>query len=109
MIYQKYKLNLDISFPKAIVPVSQYDSGSRTISFEIYKGDELYSLAGRTATFKFDQNGTLKQYACTVGDNVSFVVTSDMTAIAGNFVGEIEISGVGSNNFVWSVSKTPLD
>ena len=97
------------TWPK--VYASQYDKGSRTVYATITDGTGTYSIpAGATITVrgtKPDKTGY--EYACTQTgtDTVDFVITDQMTVLAGQHAAEIRITDsdgniIGTGNF-WLV------
>lgn len=97
------------TWPK--VYASQYDKGSRTVYATITDGTGTYSIpAGATITVrgtKPDKTGY--EYACTQTgtDTVDFVITDQMTVLAGQHAAEIRITDadggiIGTGNF-WIV------
>lgn len=111
MIHQYYNLDLTPCKVPQLVSVSQYDDNSRTIHFNIYENGSLYSLTSLSAKIKIHMGENFNEYDCTVEDDVSFVVTSEMTADSGLYKAEIVLSNGGqiaSNNFYFNVDKTPI-
>lgn len=116
MITQTYNLNLIPNKVPVVVNASQYDKTSRTLSFNIYNGDVLYTIpSGSTVTVrgtKPDKTGF--EYLCTFsGSVISFNIQEQMTVFSGKIPVEIRIiSGgqiLGTANFILFVEKTTLD
>ena len=93
---RKYKLNLTPgkSIPP-IVHVSQYDSETLTIAFELYEGGELFPKpAGATAKIEMtkpDRKAISGDCTYAADGTVSFTVTEQMTAKEGTTLGKIII------------------
>lgn len=114
-ITQKYALNMIPSGAPVRVPVSQYDAGSRTISFDLYAGAERFSApSGATAQINGTKpDGKSFSYEVSIsGNSVSATITEQMTAAAGRVNCEIAILNgskfLGSANFVLLVEKGAL-
>lgn len=115
MIEQTLKLNL---IPGGVLPrvnVSQYDAGSRTINATLYNGAVLYEVPTDAVCYvrgtKKDNTGF--EYECTFDDSVvSFDITQQMTAFAGEVVCEVQIvysdQILGTANFIICVENTAL-
>lgn len=118
MITQRIKLNL---IPGAVLPrmnVTQYDYGSRTLQFEIWNGNQRFTLtSGTTASIqgtKPDRHGY--SYAATV-DTTNNIITADltqqMTAAYGEALVEIVLqkSGerIGTLNFIMDIQEAALN
>ena len=115
MITQTYALNLIPGGVPVRVPVSQYDAGSRDITFSLYCGNTLFSIpTGAVATcdgIKPDRKGF--SYPATVsGHTVTVPVTQQMTAAAGEVECQIAIRKdgqvLGSANFLLVVERAAL-
>ena len=112
MIHQYYNLDLTPCKVPQLVSVSQYDDNSRTIHFNIYENGSLYSLSSLSAKIKIHMGDVYSEYDCTVGSDVSFVITSEMTSNDGEFPAEIVLSNGGqiaTNNFIFNVDSTPIE
>lgn len=119
MITQTSKVNL---IPKvgagAVVHVSQFDAGSRTLTFKLQNGDTDFTFpAGMTATFNGTKaDGYVFTYAMTVDSvnkTVSVDVTEQMTACHGETICEIALflnaERLGTANIILDVERSPLD
>lgn len=116
MITQKYNLNLVPGGVPVVANVSQYDSGTRTLTFTIYYGNVLFTIpsnvTARLVGTKPDNHGF--SYECTIsGSTVSCDVTQQMTAVAGFVDCEIKFidanqNSLGSANFRLNVEKAAL-
>lgn len=114
-ITQEYDLNMIPGGVPVRVPVSQYDAGSRTITFNLYAGAEQFSVPTSAAA---QINGTKPDgksfsYAADInGSSVSATITEQMTAAAGRVNCEIALLNgsnfLGSANFVLLVEKAAL-
>lgn len=99
-----------------IIHLSQYDKGSRILSFELYDENGAYSIpSGSTVTIrgtKPDHTGF--EYSCTYsGSAVTVTVQDQMTAVAGNVPCEVRITGsdgsiLGTANFTLAVERSAL-
>ena len=112
MITQAYNLNLipDYGSVPVVVHVSQFDSGARTLKFNLLNGDlPFIPSAGATITIEGTKpDGHSFSYICTAsGSQVSADVTLQMCACAGNTLCELRIldnSGIlGTANFILCV------
>lgn len=111
MIHQYYNLDLTPCKVPQLVSVSQYDDNSRTIHFNIYENGSLYSLTSLSAKIKIHIGENFNEYDCTVGSDISFVITSEMTAESGEFKAEVVLTNGGqitTNNFIFNVDSTPI-
>ena len=117
MITQAYNLNLipDYGSVPVVVHVSQYDSGARTLKFNLLNGDLPFSpSAGSTVVIDGTKpDGHSFSYLCTFsGSQVSADVTLQMCACAGNTRCELRISDstgiLGTANFVLCVETAGL-
>lgn len=115
MITQTYNLDLVPNGPDVVVKCSQYDKGSRTITFNMYNNSELYTVpSGATVTVrgtKADNTGF--EYPCTVdGTTISFDVAEQMTVFNGKVLCEIRITLggeiLGTANFILFVERGAL-
>ena len=99
MINQKYNLSIIPDKVKPIVRVSQYDDSSRTIIFII---DDTFTTA-KVKIGDTEINGTVS------GNEVSFLVTEDLTQEYGIKEGEVICDTIGTLNFYFEVDFTPLE
>ena len=115
MITQPYNLNLIPGGVPVRVPVSQYDAGSRDITFSLYHGGTAFAVpAGTVVTCdgaKPDRKGF--SYVCTYsGSTVTVTVTEQMTAVPGEVDCQITIRKDGhvlsSANFLLVVERAAL-
>lgn len=116
MINQKY--NLDMipggSVP-TIVHVSQYDAGSRHLTFELYSGGMLWDVPeGATVTIdgtKADHKA-FSYIASASGSTVTVTVTQQMTAVKGLAECQLTVTKgdyvLGSANFVLDVESSAM-
>lgn len=115
MITQAYDLNLIPGGVPVRVPVSQYDAGSRDITFNLYSGSAAFSVpAGATVTVdgtKPDRKG-FSYIAAASGNTVTVTITKQMTAVPGNTECQLTVmqSGkvLGSANFLLTVERAAL-
>ena len=118
MITQTLQLNL---VPKGVWPrlyVSQYDAGSRTLTFEIYNGDQRFTLtSGTTAKIqgtKPDRHGFSYDAEVDTSNNIITIdITQQMTAAHGEAYCELVLfkSGqrIGTLNFVMMIQQAGLN
>lgn len=122
MIEQTYKLSM-IPFEEQvrrnyeipIVPASQYDKTLRTLSFELYNGEDRFTIPAEAVVYIFGMkpDGNAFQYQMTVEDNMAKIaMQTQMTTVAGCVTCEIVLfeentSGprIGSANFKLMVEK----
>ena len=117
MIEQNYNLDLVPSGTPLVVYVSQFDTGSRRLSFTLYKDNVAFTLpTGATATLVGTKPDLLSfMYTMqTSGNKVYLDITEQITAAAGPVQCEIRVSSssgdrIGTSNFIIYVEKTPLD
>ena len=115
MITQPYNLNLIPGGVPVRVPVSQYDAGSRDITFAMYHGGTAFAVpAGAVVTCdgaKPDRKG-FSCLAAASGSTVTVTVTEQMTAVAGEVDCQITIrkdgNVLGSANFYLVVERAAL-
>ena len=118
MITQRTKLNL---IPGAVLPrinVTQYDYGSRTLQFEIWDGNQRYTLtSGTTAQIQGTKPDRLGfEYAATVDTTNNIIVanlTQQMTAAYGDATCELVLlktgKRIGTLNFVMCIQPAALN
>ena len=116
MINQKYKLDMvpGGSVP-TIVHVSQYDAGSRDLTFELYSGGMPWAVPeGATVTIdgtKADHKA-FSYVASSSGSAVTVTVTQQMTAARGLAECQLTVtqgsSVLGSANFALDVERAAL-
>ena len=112
MIYQSYDINMIPGGVPVIVQLSQYDAGTRTLQFTLYKGSELFTDSGTVTLRGKKPDGNVFEYECTYSNGVaSIVIEEQMTAVAGKVTCELRVTNsgqvVGSANFVMMVEKAP--
>lgn len=116
-ITQSYNIDLVPNGSPLVVNVSQYDKGSRTLEFHLFKDNVAYTPdAGVSANISgMKPDGTGFMYAMTVDGSVASVdVTEQMTAVFGVCPCEIRLVDTGGNilgsmNFSLAVEKAALD
>lgn len=118
MITQKIKLNL---IPGVVLPrmnITQYDYGSRNLQFEIWDGEQRFTLtnemSARIQGTKSDRKGFDYNANVDIQNNiVEADLTQQMTAAKGECICEIVLgkSGerIGSLNFVLDVQPAALN
>lgn len=118
MVTQSYDLNLIPGYGSVpvVAHASQYDSGARTLVFNLLDGDAAFTPVPGTAAVvegtKPDGKGF--SYAATVsGSEVAVDVTEQMTAAAGNVRCELRLTDAtgtaGTANFILAVERAGLD
>ena len=112
MIYQSYDINMIPGGVPVIVQLSQYDAGTRTLQFTLYKGSELFTDSGTVTLRGKKPDGNVFEYECTYSNGVaSIVVNEQMTPVAGKTLCELRVTNngqvVGSANFIMMVEKAP--
>lgn len=117
LITQTYSIDLVPNGAPLVVNVSQYDTASRTLVFNLFNGGVAYAPETGTAAYlmgtKPDKTGF--SYGMTVnGTQASLDIEQQMTAVAGTVPCEIRLvdpSGavIGTANFTLNVEKAALD
>lgn len=116
MITQTYNLNLIPNGVNVVVDASQYDKGSRTIVFNLFKGSEVFNVPAGSDVYvmgtKPDKTGY--EYSCSFTNNqVSFDIEQQMTVLAGKHDAEIRIMKdgdiLGTANFVFNIERAGLE
>ena len=115
MITQAYKLDMVPGGRPTIVHVSQYDAGSRDLTFELYSGGMPWAVPeGATVTIdgtKADRKA-FSYTAAASGSTVAVTVTQQMTAARGLAECQLTVtqgsSVLGSANFVLNVERAAL-
>ena len=115
MITQTCKINMVPGGMPPIIHVSQYDAGSRVLTFELYSGAILWTApSGATVTIdgtKSDQKAF--SVAATVsGSTVTATLTQQMAAAAGRAECQLTVTKgenvLGSANFILDVERAAL-
>ena len=117
LIEQVYNLDLVPNGRPLVVNVSQYDQGSRALTFNFFKDNVAFTPpAGYSANITGTKpDGTGFMYAMTVSGSAATVeVTQQMCAVAGDCPCEIRLIDGNSNvlgtaNFTLSVEKAAMD
>lgn len=117
IIEQVYNLDLVPNGRPLVVNVSQYDMGSRALTFNFFKDNVAFTPpAGYAAHITGTKpDGTGFMYAMTVsGSSATVEVTQQMCAVAGDCPCEIRLIDGNSNvlgtaNFTLSVEKAAMD
>ena len=117
IIEQVYNLDLVPNGRPLVVNVSQYDQGSRALTFNFFKDNVAFTPpAGYSANITGTKpDGTGFMYAMTVSGSAATVeVTQQMCAVAGDCPCEIRLIDGNSNvlgtaNFTLSVEKAAMD
>lgn len=105
MIEQAYDLNLIPGGVPIIVNVSQADAGTRTLKFNVFNRNELYTIP---SDVKAEVVGTKQDHHCFVnectmsGSVVSVSVTGQMTAVQGDVTCKIRFIKDGTSNVLGS-------
>lgn len=117
IIEQTYNLDLVPNGRPLVVNVSQYDMGSRALTFNFFKDNVAFTPpAGYSANITGTKpDGTGFMYAMTVSGSAATVeVTQQMCAVAGDCPCEIRLIDGNSNvlgtaNFTLSVERAAMD
>lgn len=116
MVTQSYTIRTVKSAAPPIVKMSQYDHGSRTITFSVVDGaGQAVTLTGYTVRVEGTRlDGHAFAEDCTVsGTTATFTDTSDMTNQAGSHPAELVIidgdDRLGTMNFVIAVEPAAMD
>lgn len=105
MIEQAYDLNLIPGGVPIIVNVSQADAGTRTLKFNVFNRNELYTIP---SDVKAEIVGTKQDHHCFInectmsGSVVSVLVTGQMTAVQGDVTCKIRFIKDGTSNVLGS-------
>ena len=105
MIEQAYDLNLIPGRVPIIVNVSQADAGTRTLKFNVFNRNELYTIP---SDVKAEVVGTKQDHHCFInectmsGSVVSVLVTGQMTAVQGDVTCKIRFIKDGTSNVLGS-------
>lgn len=111
-------INLNI-VPVGVSPVihcSQYDNNLQALRFSLYKNNTAFAIPSSAAVLinghKPDNTGFSYAATATSGNTVTFTVTQQMTAIAGDVLCELRVRTenqiIGTLNFVLRVEPAPL-
>lgn len=117
LIEQVYNLDLVPNGRPLVVNVSQYDQGSRALTFNFFKDNVAFTPpTGYSANITGTKpDGTGFMYAMTVsGSSATVEVTQQMCAVAGDCPCEIRLIDGNSNvlgtaNFTLSVERAAMD
>lgn len=116
MYTQDVNLNVVPVGVRPVIHCSQYDNNLQAIRFALYKNNTAFAIPSGAAVlingYKPDNTGF--SYAATAisGNTVTFTVTQQMTAIAGDVLCELRVRTesqiIGTLNFVLRVEPAPL-
>ena len=116
MYTQDVNLNIVPVGVRPVIHCSQYDNNLQAIRFALYKNNTAFAIPSGAAVlingYKPDNTGF--SYAATAisGNTVTFTVTQQMTAIAGDVLCELRVRTesqiIGTLNFVLRVEPAPL-
>lgn len=116
MTTQTYQLDITPFGPPVIIPVSQYDTGSRILAFTLYNAQQPFTIPdGTTAMIGGTKpDGHAFEYACAIsGQTITCTITEQMTAAAGYTDCEITLSKdmerLATANFKLHVERSALD
>lgn len=116
MTTQTYQLDIVPFGPPVIIPMSQYDTGSRTLAFTLYNAQQPFTIpSGATAVLGGTKpDGHAFEYACAIsGQTITCTITEQMTAAAGYTDCEITLSKdmerLATANFKLHVERSALD
>lgn len=116
-MYTQY-INLDV-IPEGVRPViyvSQYDNQVTALNFTLFKQNTLFNIPSGAGVIinGYKPDNTAFSYAATAIDTntVTFSVTQQMTAVAGDVLCELRVRTsseiIGTLNFVLRVEPAPL-
>ena len=116
-MYTQYT-NLDV-IPEGVRPViyvSQYDNQTTALNFTLYKQNTLFDIPSGAGVIinGYKPDNTAFSYAATAIDTntVTFSVTQQMTAVAGDVLCELRVRTsaeiIGTINFILRVEPAPL-
>jgi len=116
MYTQDVNLNVVPVGVRPVIHCSQYDNNLQAIRFALYKNNTAFAIPSGAAVlingYKPDNTGF--SYAATAisGNIVTFTVTQQMTAIAGEVLCELRVRTsnqiIGTLNFILKVEEAPL-
>lgn len=116
MYTQDVNLNVVPVGVRPVIHCSQYDNNLQAIRFALYKNNTAFAIPSGAAVlingYKPDNTGF--SYAATAisGNTVTFTVTQQMTAIAGDVLCELRVRTesqiIGTLNFILRVEPAPL-
>lgn len=116
MYTQDVNLNVVPVGVRPVIHCSQYDNNLQALRFSLYKNNTSFAIPSGAAVlingYKPDNTGF--SYAATAisGNTVTFTVTQQMTAIAGDVLCELRVRTesqiIGTLNFVLRVEPAPL-
>lgn len=110
MIQQPRKLNLIPELDIMSIPVSQYDTGTDRLFFELYANDELYSPSGTAVIQGTKPSGDTFSHSVVIsGSTVTADLDADMTDEYGQVVAQVVLTEgdnrTGSQVFFLSVQQ----
>lgn len=116
MYTQTQDLNIIPEGVRPVIYVSQYDNQTTALKFSLYKRDTAFSIPSGAAVLingiKPDMHGFSYAASATSGNTVTFAVTQQMTAVAGDVLCELRVRTssqiIGTLNFILRVEPAPL-
>ena len=116
MYTQNTNLSVIPSGVRPVIPCSQYDNQLQALRFTLYKEGASFTIPSSAAVIinGYKPDNTAFSYAATAisGNVVTFAVTQQMTAVAGDVVCELRVRTegeiIGTLNFILRVEPAPL-
>lgn len=117
MYTQNINLSIIPTGVRPVIPCSQYDNHLTALRFTLYKDNAPFTVPSGAAVlingYKPDNTGFSYAAAGINGQTVTFNVTQQMTAVAGDVLCELRIRNqnneiIGSLNFILRVEPAPL-
>lgn len=116
MYTQNTNLSVIPSGVRPVIPCSQYDNQLQALRFTLYKEGASFTIPNNAAVIinGYKPDNTAFSYAATAisGNVVTFAVTQQMTAVAGDVVCELRVRTdgeiIGTLNFILRVERAPL-
>lgn len=116
MYTQNINLSVIPSGVRPVIPCSQYDNQLQALRFTLYKEGASFTIPNNAAVIinGYKPDNTAFSYAATAisGNVVTFAVTQQMTAVAGDVVCELRVRTegeiIGTLNFILRVEPAPL-
>lgn len=116
MYTQNINLSVIPSGVRPVIPCSQYDNQLQALRFTLYKEGASFTIPNNAAVIinGYKPDNTAFSYAATAisGNVVTFAVTQQMTAVAGDVLCELRVRTegeiIGTLNFILRVERAPL-
>lgn len=116
MFVQAHNLNVIPAGVRPVIHVSQYDTQAGALRFVLHKDNAPFAVPATAAVvlegLKPDQTGFIYGSTTINGNVVTFDVTQQMTALAGDALCELRVRTaseiIGTINFILRVEEAPL-